>query len=44
MREGADFLARSIPHGQLASVPGAAMDAVTERPDWVTRVLLDFLG
>ncbi len=44
MREGADFLARSIPRGQLAFVPGAAVDGVTERPDWVTRVLLDFLA
>jgi pimeloyl-ACP methyl ester carboxylesterase len=44
MREGADFLARSIPRGQLAFVPGAVADAVTERPDWILRVLLDFLG
>jgi pimeloyl-ACP methyl ester carboxylesterase len=44
MREGADFLARSIPHGRLAFVPGAATDAVAERPDWVVRVLRDFLG
>jgi pimeloyl-ACP methyl ester carboxylesterase len=44
MREGADFLARSIPFGQLAFVPGAVADSVTERPDWVARVLLDFLG
>jgi pimeloyl-ACP methyl ester carboxylesterase len=44
MREGADFLARSIPHGQLAFVPGASADAVKERPDWVARVLLDFLA
>ncbi len=44
MREGADFLARSIPNGQFAFVPGAVTNSVTERPDWVTRVLLDFLG
>ena len=44
MREGADFLARSIPHGRLAFVPGAMADAVTEQPDWVLRALLDFLG
>jgi pimeloyl-ACP methyl ester carboxylesterase len=44
MRDGADFLARSIPHGQLAFVPGASADSVIERPDWVGRVLLDFLG
>jgi pimeloyl-ACP methyl ester carboxylesterase len=44
MREGADFLARSIPYGQFAFVPGASRDSVTERPDWIARVLLDFLG
>jgi pimeloyl-ACP methyl ester carboxylesterase len=44
MREGADFLARSIPYGRLAFVPGAAADVVTERPDWLARVMLDFLG
>jgi pimeloyl-ACP methyl ester carboxylesterase len=44
MREGADFLARSIPRGQLAFVPGATADAVTEQPGWIGRVLLDFLG
>jgi pimeloyl-ACP methyl ester carboxylesterase len=44
IREGADFLARSIPGGRLAFVPGAMMDSVTERPDWVMRVLVDFLG
>ncbi len=44
MREGADFLARSIALGGLAFVPGAAVNAITERPDWVARVLLDFLG
>lgn len=44
MREGADFLARSIPRGQLAFVPGAMADGVTERPDWIVPVLLDFLG
>jgi pimeloyl-ACP methyl ester carboxylesterase len=44
MREGADFLARSIPYGQLAFVPGVVSDCVTERPDWVSRALLDFLG
>ncbi len=44
MRDGADFLARSIPNGQLAFVPGAMTDSVAERPDWVARVLLDFLG
>ncbi len=43
MREGADFLARSIPHGQFAFVPRARVNAVTERPDWVMRVLRDFL-
>jgi pimeloyl-ACP methyl ester carboxylesterase len=43
-REGADFLARSISRGQLAFVPGTAADAVTERPDWIVRALLDFLG
>ena len=43
MREGADFLARSIPRGQLAFVPGAAANAVTERPSWVTQVVRDFL-
>ena len=44
MREGADFLARSILNGQLAFAPGADANAVTERPDWVVRVLRDFLG
>ena len=44
MRDGADFLARSIPHGQLAYVPGAKESAVAERPDWVGRVLKDFLS
>jgi pimeloyl-ACP methyl ester carboxylesterase len=44
MREGADFLARSIPRGQFAFVPGAVMDSVAEQPGWVTRVLLDFLS
>jgi pimeloyl-ACP methyl ester carboxylesterase len=44
MRESADFLARSIPYGRIAFVPGAARNAVTERPDWVARVLRDFLG
>jgi pimeloyl-ACP methyl ester carboxylesterase len=44
MREGADFLARSIPYGRLAFAPGAAANAVTDRPDWVARVLRDFLG
>jgi pimeloyl-ACP methyl ester carboxylesterase len=44
MRDGADFLARSIPSGLLAFVPGARVNSVTERPDWVIRVLLDFLG
>jgi len=44
MREGADFLARSIPRGQLAFVPGATANAVTEQPGWVAHVLLDFLG
>jgi len=44
MREGADFLARSIPLGGFAFVPGAARDGVAERPGWIARVLLDFLG
>jgi pimeloyl-ACP methyl ester carboxylesterase len=44
MREGADFLARSIPRGHLAFVPGATADGVTEQPGWIARVLLDFLG
>ena len=44
MRDGADFLARSIPGGQLAFVPGAAVDAVAEQPAWVAAVLRDFLG
>jgi pimeloyl-ACP methyl ester carboxylesterase len=44
MREGADFLARSIPSGQLAFVPRTTMSAVAEQPAWVARVLLDFLG
>ena len=44
MRGGADFLARSIPRGQLAFVPGAAVDAVAEQPAWVAAVLRDFLG
>lgn len=44
MREAADFLARSIPRGQLAFVPGARTDAIVDRPDWIVRVLLDFLG
>ena len=43
MRDGADFLARSMRFGQLAFVPGAASDAIVERPDWIGRVLLDFL-
>jgi hypothetical protein len=41
---GADFLARSIPRRRLAFVPNARIDCVTEQPEWVTRVLLDFLG
>ena len=44
MREGADFLARSIPNGQLAFVPGAVTNSATENPNWVARVLPDFLG
>ena len=44
MRDGADFLARSIPCGRLAFVPNARFDCVTEQPEWITRVLLDFLG
>ena len=44
MRDGAVFLARSMPSGQLAFVPGAMSDAILERPDWMGRVLLDFLG
>jgi len=44
LREGADFLARSIPHGRLAYVAGATVDCVAERPDWLMRVLRDFLA
>jgi pimeloyl-ACP methyl ester carboxylesterase len=43
MREGADFLARSIPRGQFAFVPRAKKDVIAERPGWVTRALTDFL-
>ncbi len=43
MREGADFLARSIPYGRIALVSGVTADVVTERPGWVARVLGDFL-
>ena len=43
LREGADFLARSIPFGRFAFVPGAREDSVRERPNWVAQALLDFL-
>jgi len=43
MREGADFLARSMPRGELAFVPGAERDVVMEQPGWVARVVADFL-
>ena len=43
-REGADFLARSIPHGRMAFVPNAAADAVARQPAWIARVVDDFLG
>ncbi|MSO99527.1 MAG: alpha/beta fold hydrolase [Acetobacteraceae bacterium] len=44
MREGADFLARSIPRGELAFVAGTRSNVVIERPEWVARVVRDFLG
>jgi pimeloyl-ACP methyl ester carboxylesterase len=44
LREGADFLARSILGARLAFVAGARADVVTERPDWLVAVLRDFLG
>lgn len=44
IRDGADFLARSILGAHLAFAPDAACDSVRERPEWVMRVLSDFLG
>ena len=44
MRDGADFLARTIAHGRLAFVPKADRDAIAEQPAWIEAVLLDFLG
>jgi pimeloyl-ACP methyl ester carboxylesterase len=44
MREGAEFLARSIARGKLAYVIGAARNVVMEQPRWAMRVLRDFLG
>ena len=44
MRDGADFLARSMSRGELAFVPGTVEDVVKERPDWVARAMETFLG
>jgi pimeloyl-ACP methyl ester carboxylesterase len=44
LREGADFLARSILGARLAFVAEARADVVTERPAWLIQVLRDFLG
>jgi hypothetical protein len=43
-RKGADFLARSIPDGELAFVPAPVSNVLTERTDRVTSVLLDLPG
>ena len=43
MRDGADFLARSMGRGELAFVPGTRADVVKERPDWVARAMETFL-
>jgi pimeloyl-ACP methyl ester carboxylesterase len=37
-------LCRSIPDAQLAIVPGTSHMLVMEKPDHVTRLILDFLG
>ena len=44
MRDGADFLARSMIRGELAFVPGTVKDVVKERPDWIARAMETFLG
>lgn len=44
LRDGADFLARSIPRGQLAFVPDAPRGVARDRADWLAGVLAEFLA